>query len=101
MNVDKTNYMEERKVMKNYVNSQSTCCLAVDVIFHDFCLLHVVGLVNVHAVGDLDERAHGVHVAVDALDEPAHSFLCSGQTCAVRAVSALRLKIANTPRVHN
>ena len=24
MNVDKTNYMEERKVMKNYVNSQAT-----------------------------------------------------------------------------
>ena len=24
MNIDKTNYMEERKVMKNYVNSQAT-----------------------------------------------------------------------------
>ena len=65
--------------------------MAVDVIFHDFSLLHVVGLVNVHAVGDLDEGAHGVDITVDALDDPAHSFLCSGQTCAVRAVSALRL----------
>ena len=77
--------------MHKNIKKFPTCCLAVDVIFHDFSLLHVVGLVNVHAVGDLDEGAHGVHVAVDALDEPAHSFLCSGQTCAVRAVSALRL----------
>ena len=65
--------------------------MAVDVTLHDFSLLHVVGLVNVHAVGDLDEGAHGVDIAVNALDKPAHSFLCSGQTGAIWAVSALRL----------
>merc|ERR1712203_1322895 len=32
MNVDKTNYMEERKVMKNYVNSQATGGLTVQEV---------------------------------------------------------------------
>ena len=34
MNVDKTNYMEERKVMKNYVNSQATGRKNFDIFMH-------------------------------------------------------------------